>query len=204
MLFQHVFRAPNRAVSNTGTHTTWGAEVASVIIGLAAQSALGNLVAGVAITIYRPFRLGDTLQVAAPTGTEIGVVEMISLGYTTLHTHDGASWSCRTVLRRAKFVINLSKAFAPWPMFIVIRIGRDADMETARKLVLSVAAEAVGERSVSGCLLTKVEAAVFELRLQAPDAAGRDLLRATLLARLAQRFAELAPGATAGERPSFS
>src|SRR6202041_335027 len=72
-----------------GTALLAGAGVASVVIGLAAQSTLGNLVAGVAITIYRPVRLGDTLQVAAPTGTEIGVVEMISLGYTTLHTHDG-------------------------------------------------------------------------------------------------------------------
>jgi len=189
-----------------GTALLAGAGVASVVIGLAAQSTLGNLVAGVAITIYRPFRLGDTLQVAAPTGTEIGVVEMISLGYTTLHTHDGRFVVLPNSAAASQVVINLSKAFAPWPMSIVIRIGRDADMETARKLALSVAAETVGERSVSGCFLTKVEAAaaVFELRLQAPDAAGRDLLRATLLARLAQRFAELAPGATAGERPSFS
>jgi len=37
------------------------------LIGLAAQSTLGNLVAGVSITIYKPFRLGDTLQVATPT-----------------------------------------------------------------------------------------------------------------------------------------
>ena len=48
-----------------GTALLAGASVASVVIGLAAQSTLGNLVAGVAITIYRPFRLGDTLQVRA-------------------------------------------------------------------------------------------------------------------------------------------
>src|SRR5262245_18201478 len=60
-----------------GTALLAGASIASVVIGLAAQSTLGNLVAGVSITIYRPFRLGDTIQVAAPTGTEIGVVELI-------------------------------------------------------------------------------------------------------------------------------
>lgn len=42
-----------------GTALLAGASVASVVIGLAAQSTLGNLVAGVSITIYRPFRLGD-------------------------------------------------------------------------------------------------------------------------------------------------
>ncbi len=41
------------------------------------------------MTIYRPFRLGDILQVAAPTGTEIGTVDRISLGYTTLRVQDG-------------------------------------------------------------------------------------------------------------------
>src|SRR5258707_9167433 len=71
-----------------GTALLAGASIASVVIGLAAQSTLGNLIAGVAITIYRPFRLGDTLQVAAPTGTEVGRVELISLGYTRLRTED--------------------------------------------------------------------------------------------------------------------
>jgi small conductance mechanosensitive channel len=63
-----------------GTALLAGAGVVSVVIGLAAQSTLGNLVAGISIAIYRPFRLGDTLQVTAPTGTDIGVVELISLG----------------------------------------------------------------------------------------------------------------------------
>src|ERR1700761_1604511 len=72
-----------------GTALLAGASVASVVIGLAAQSTLGNLVAGIPITIYRPFRLGDTLQVAAPSGQDIGVVELISLGYTTLRAADG-------------------------------------------------------------------------------------------------------------------
>ena len=53
-----------------GTALLAGASVASVVLGLAAQSTLGNLVAGVSLTIYRLFRLGDTLRVAAPTGTE--------------------------------------------------------------------------------------------------------------------------------------
>ena len=51
-----------------GTALLAGASVASVVIGLAAQSTLGNLVAGVSITIYRPFRLGDTLQVGCAHG----------------------------------------------------------------------------------------------------------------------------------------
>ena len=188
-----------------GTALLAGASIASVVIGLAAQSTLGNLVAGISITIYRPFRLGDTIQVAAPTGTEIGSVEIITLGYTTLRTADGRLIVVPNALAASQVSINLGSTFAPWPISIAIRVNRDADLEAARKQALSVATETVGEQAVRGCFLTKVEAtaAVLELRVQAPDAASRDTVRATLLSRLAQRFTD--PGLSAGtERPSFS
>jgi hypothetical protein len=54
--------------------------------------------------------------------------------------------------------------------------------------------------------LTKVEAAavILELRLSAPDAAGRDTLRSTLLSKLAQRFASAKIGSDGTETPAFS
>ena len=188
-----------------GTALLAGASIASVVIGLAAQSTLGNLVAGVSITIYRPFRLGDTIQVAAPTGTEIGVVEIISLGYTTLRTADGRLVVVPNALAATQVSINLGSTFSPWPVTISIRIGRDADLEAARKEALSIATETVGEAAVRGCFLTRLEAtaAVLELRVQAPDAASRDTVRANLLSRLSQDFTQ--PGLSTGtERPSFS
>ena len=188
-----------------GTALLAGASIASVVIGLAAQSTLGNLVAGISITLYRPFGLGDTIQVAAPTGTEIGVVENISLGYTTLRTADGRSVVVPNALAAAQVSINLSSTYAPWPLTIVIRMSRDGDIEAARRLAAAVAGEIAGEKAVTGCFLTRVEAnvAVLELRLQAPDGAARDSLRATLLTRLSQRFGEFTLPAGA-ERPSFA
>ena len=189
-----------------GTALLAGASIASVVIGLAAQSTLGNLVAGVAITIYRPFRLGDTLQIAAPTGTEIGTVEMISLGYTTLRSPDGRLVVLPNSVAASQVMINLSQTFTPWQMSIAIRVSRDADLEAVQRLAVSVATEAVGEESVAGCLLTRMEAAtaLLELRLQAPDAASRDSLRSRLLTALAQRFAQAGVGAGAAEPASFS
>src|SRR5215471_13702279 len=124
-----------------GTALLAGASIASVVIGLAAQSTLGNLVAGVSITICRPFRLGDTIQIAAPTGTEIGVVELISLGYTTLRTADGRIVVVPNALAASQVSINLGSTFAPWPVTISIRINRDADLEAARKEDLTMATE---------------------------------------------------------------
>jgi small-conductance mechanosensitive channel len=194
-----------------GTALLAGASIASVVIGLAAQSTLGNLVAGIAITIYKPFRLGDTLQVAAPTGTEIGTVELISLGYTTLRTPDGRYIVLPNSIAASQVTINLSETKlgttpASLQLSIAIRIGRDADIEAARKLALQAAAEAVGKDAVDGCFLTQMDAgsATLQLRLRAPDPAGRDKLRSKLLAHLSREFSAAKLGGTGDDVPAFS
>jgi small conductance mechanosensitive channel len=193
-------------LKSMGTALLAGASVASVVIGLAAQSTLGNLVAGVSITIYRPFRLGDTLQVAAPTGTDIGVVELISLGYTTLRAPDGHLIVLPNAIAASQVTINLNTTFAPWPITIVLRLSRDADIEAARQLALRVAAETAGQKAVVGCFLTKIDAAAItlELRLQAPDIAGRDVLRSKMLTALLKQFMDAKIGSSTGDLPSFS
>ncbi|MBN9079585.1 MAG: mechanosensitive ion channel protein [Rhizobiales bacterium 65-79] len=86
-LYAHLVPALNRL----GTALLAGVSLVSVIVGFAAQSTLGNLVAGISLVLYKPFRRGDRLQVAAPTADdyEVGEVEDISLGYTVLRTDDG-------------------------------------------------------------------------------------------------------------------
>jgi small conductance mechanosensitive channel len=189
-----------------GTALLAGAGVVSVVIGLAAQSTLGNLVAGISIAIYRPFRLGDTLQVTAPTGTDIGVVELISLGYTTLRAPDGHMIVLPNAIAASQVTINLNTTYAPWPITITIRLSRDADVEAARQLALSTAAEVAGDAAVVGCFLTKIDAAAItlELRFKAADAAGRDALRSKILTTLPQRFAEAKIGSIGTELPAFS
>ena len=133
-----------------GTALLTGASIASVVIGLAAQSTLGNLVAGVAITLYRPFRLGDRLQVSAPTGTEVGNVETLSLGYTTLRTDDGRFVVLPNSIAASQVTINLSasQAHTPAPLAIVIRVGREADIEAARQAALRTTQDVAGEPRV--------------------------------------------------------
>jgi small-conductance mechanosensitive channel len=194
------------ALRSMGTALLAGASVASVVIGLAAQSTLGNLVAGIAITIYRPFRLGDTLQVATPTGTDIGTVELISLGYTTLRAPAGHLIVLPNSSAASQVLINLNSTFTPWPIVITIRLSRNTDQDAARKLAVGVAKEHAGEKAVIGCFLTKMDGAsiTLELRLLAPDAAGRDPLRSKLMAELAQRFGEQRVDPGNADMPAFS
>ena len=191
-----------------GTALLTGASIASVVIGLAAQSTLGNLVAGVAITLYRPFRLGDRLQVSAPTGTEVGNVETLSLGYTTLRTDDGRFVVLPNSIAASQVTINLSasQAHTPAPLAITIRIGRETDIEAARQAAVRTAQEVAGEAAAVGCFLTRMDAtgATLELRVRSPPAAERDSLRSKLLGQLAQRFAASGLDSKDGRRASFT
>jgi small-conductance mechanosensitive channel len=82
--YAHLIPVLNRL----GTALLAGVSLMSVIVGFAAQTTLGNLVAGISLVLYKPFRLGDRLQVQTPAGVEVGKVEGISLGYTALRTDD--------------------------------------------------------------------------------------------------------------------
>src|SRR5215469_1926378 len=191
-----------------GTALLTGASIASVVIGLAAQSTLGNLVAGVAITLYRPFRLGDRLQVSAPTGTEVGNVEMLSLGYTTLRTDDGRFVVLPNSIAASQVIINLSasQAHTPAPLAIVIRVSSATDVETARQAALRTAQDVAGNSAVVGCFVTRMDGTgtTLELRVRSPPPAERDSLRSKLLEQLAQRFAASGLDPKDGRRASFT
>jgi len=100
------------ALEGLGTAWLASAGILSVIIGLAAQNTLGNLVAGISLLLYRPFNVGDHLQVTAPTGLETGFVESINLGYTLLKTDDNRRVVVPNSLMASQTHINLTSSFA--------------------------------------------------------------------------------------------
>ena len=74
------------ALRSLGTALLTGASVVSLVVGLASQSSIGNLVAGFSIFLFRRFKIGDRLQINTPKGMATGMVEAMTLGYTTLRT----------------------------------------------------------------------------------------------------------------------
>jgi len=63
-----------------------GGAFTAVVVGLAAQQTLGNLIAGMVLLSARPFRVGERvrLQAGAVGGSTEGVVSSLGLLYTTL------------------------------------------------------------------------------------------------------------------------
>jgi small-conductance mechanosensitive channel len=68
-----------------------GGALTGVIVGIAAQQALGNVFAGVVLLIARPFGVGDAIRVKAGNlgGITEGTVSAMGMTYVTLLTEEG-------------------------------------------------------------------------------------------------------------------
>jgi small-conductance mechanosensitive channel len=73
-----------------GTALLASAGVISLVVGIAAQNTLGQLIAGLALLFYRPFEIDDVLTVLTPSGKEVtGRVKRLTLGHTRLQSTSG-------------------------------------------------------------------------------------------------------------------
>jgi small-conductance mechanosensitive channel len=73
-------------------HLLLGGAVTGVIVGIAAQQALGNVFAGVVLLLARPFNVGDRIRIRSGSlgGLLEGTVSGMGMTYLTLLTDDGA------------------------------------------------------------------------------------------------------------------
>jgi len=67
-----------------GTALLTGVSVISVVVGVAAQSTLGNLVAGFSLVLTGTIRVGDMIHLGSSVGSISARVQLISLGHTVL------------------------------------------------------------------------------------------------------------------------
>jgi small-conductance mechanosensitive channel len=72
-------------------HLVLGGALTGVIVGIAAQQALGNVFAGVVLLIARPFGVGDAIRVRSGNlgGVTEGTVSAMGMTYVTLLTSEG-------------------------------------------------------------------------------------------------------------------
>jgi small-conductance mechanosensitive channel len=123
-------------LSGFGAASLASISVMSLIMGFAAQNTLGNLIAGISLLLYRPFKLGDRLQVTAPTGLETGVVESLTLGYTLLKTDDNRRVVVPNSLMASQTAINLTANDPRVVCSVLVGISHESDIDKARAILL--------------------------------------------------------------------
>ncbi len=97
------------ALRAIGTALLATAGVASIVLGLAAQNTLGNIISGISILLYRPIRLGDEIKVYASAGDETGEVKSITLGYTTMIMAGGEKIIVPNSVLASTVIVNYGK-----------------------------------------------------------------------------------------------
>jgi small-conductance mechanosensitive channel len=154
------------ALQSLGTAWLASVGVASVVFGLAAQNTLGNLIAGISLLLYRPFNLGDRVQVMAPTGLEVGIVESLNLGYTILRTPDHRRIVIPNSAMASQTSVNLSMSGDRLLCVIPVVISLDADLEKARNILTELAKQHPKTSEFAGCPITATSAAGVTLTVK--------------------------------------
>jgi small conductance mechanosensitive channel len=98
---------------------------ASLAIGLALQGTLSNVAAGVMLLVFRPFRLGDSIEVAGKSGT----VKNLNLFMTELATGDNV----QVFIPNGQVWGSALTNFSAYPMRhirISFPVALDKDIET--------------------------------------------------------------------------
>ncbi len=106
---------------------------ASLAVGLALQGTLGNFASGVMLLVFRPFRIGDFIEVAGQKGT----VAVIGLFSTTLNTPDNVQISIPNGKVYGEAIMNYS-ANETRRVDLVIGVSYDDDLQVARDTMLGV------------------------------------------------------------------
>jgi small-conductance mechanosensitive channel len=177
---------------SVGTALLTSVGVASVVVGLAAQNTLGNVVAGISLVLYRPFEVDDQVQVAAPSGLETGVVESLTLGYTVLLTYDNRRIVVPNSIMATQVTVNLTSRDPKAMLVLPIGIGYRADLDLARSILLTLAGGHRDVTSVVDCPVTQRGSSAVTLTLRAwcPTAAAAKRAECDLYEQAKRRFDE--------------
>ncbi|TKY91683.1 MAG: mechanosensitive ion channel family protein, partial [Candidatus Methanomarinus sp.] len=109
------------------------AGVAGIIIGLAAQTTIGNIISGVSLAVSHPFRVGDLVTIH----NEYGTISDLTLRHTVMTTWDNRRLIIPNLIVNDLDIINWSieDPIIIWP--IDIAISYDSDIDLARSIMIS-------------------------------------------------------------------
>lgn len=113
-----------------------GAGIMVAIIGFAAQQAFSNIVHGIFIVMFKPFRVGDKIKVGS---FDYGIVEDITLRHTIINSFENKRIVVPNAVVGAETIINDNITDLKICKFIDVGISYDSDIDLATKIIQEVA-----------------------------------------------------------------
>lgn len=112
-----------------------GAGIMAAIIGFASQKAFSNIISGIFIAIFKPFRVDDRIQV----GTYIGIVEDITLRHTVIRNFENKRIVIPNAVISDDTVTNFTIIDEKICKIMEFRIGLSDDIALAKRIIQETA-----------------------------------------------------------------
>lgn len=112
-----------------------GAGVAGLAIGFAAKDSLSNIISGIFLAVFHPFRVGDYIDFDG----EYSQVEDLTLRHTTIKTWDGRRIFVPNSIMGNQPIVNWSITDPIITWRVDFGIGYTSDIDKAREIILDVA-----------------------------------------------------------------
>jgi len=107
----------------------------SIVIGLAAQSSLSNLISGFLISFTQPFRIGDAVMFKG----EFCFVEDIRLIHTVLRTWDNRRLIVPNSMLQSEVITNYTIEDPTMLVPVFVQISYESDLKKAMDIMINVA-----------------------------------------------------------------
>jgi small-conductance mechanosensitive channel len=120
------------ALKTYGNTLLTGAGVLAAIVGFASQSAFSNIISGVFLVIFRPFSVGDRVQIGQ---LYTGDVEDITLRHTVIRNFENRLIVIPNSVINNETIINSTLTHELVCIFIEIVISFNSDVDKAMKII---------------------------------------------------------------------
>jgi small-conductance mechanosensitive channel len=109
-----------------------GAGIFAAIIGFASQEAFSNIISGIFIVIFKPFRVGDNIRIGE---LHQGTVEDITLRHTIINNFENRRIVIPNTVISAQTIVNSTITDEKVCTFIELGISYDSDLEKAIRIL---------------------------------------------------------------------
>lgn len=109
-----------------------GAGILAAIVGFASQAAFSNIVSGIFIVIFKPFRVGDLINIG---GNYFGTVEDITLRHTVIQDLENKRYIVPNTLINSEVIHNFQIGDQRVKNLIFFGIGYSVNMDRAMQII---------------------------------------------------------------------
>ena len=107
--------------------------IVAVVVGLAAQETVGNLISGFMIVTFRPFHIGDLIRVN--NGEYVGTVVEITIRHTIIETFENTRVIIPNSQMNTSVLENISDIGTAKADFLYVSVSYDTDLEQAIRVL---------------------------------------------------------------------